>query len=311
LIQVIEIRTYCSGKTFIYEMFFPLFIPIPIPMGTGNRRCYRYEGRREPPVYVMLGALPPDFLRVQPTAEQKQQAADQVAAMHIQNQMLHQARQPTNVGRLQVSVMSAVLNKNYGMARMDPYVRMKIGHQVYETQTDVNGAKNPRWSKTFQIYQIPKGVSIHLEIFDERTLTEDELIAWVTVPIPEVVFQAETVDEWYSLNGKLGEGAEGTINVVMSYTTGPAPMAGPVMMMPGVYQADGGAHGFPGYTTLPVYPVTPPHQQAPQVQPISEEDLKVMGEMFPGVEAEVVKSVLEASNGNKETAINSLLQMQE
>lgn len=256
---------------------------------------------------VMLGNLPSDFLRVTPTQAQSQEEADRAAAMHLQQQMIAQSRQST-VGRLQVSLVSAVLNKNYGMTRMDPYVRIRIGHQVLETQTDVNGAKNPRWNKTFQVYQLPKGVNtIHIEIFDERTLTDDELIAWVHLQIPEVVFQGETVDEWYSLSGKLGEGQEGSINVVMSYTTAPATPA-PMMMMPGLYQ-------YPGYASVPVYTLPPAHHPAStsptQPRPISEEDLKQLGEMFPSIEAEVVKSVLEASRGNKEAAINSLLQMQD
>ncbi|KAG0713465.1 Toll-interacting protein [Chionoecetes opilio] len=261
---------------------------------------------------VMLGTLPNDFLRMPQSRAQTQEEVDHATALHLQHQMMTQPQQA--VGRLQMTVVSAVLNKNYGMTRMDPYVRVRVGHYVYETQTDTNGAKTPRWSKVFQIYQFPKGVNtVHIEIFDERTLTDDELIAWVNLPIPETIFQGETVDEWYTLSGKLGEGQEGTINVVLSYSTAPAPALphplGPVMMVPPPY-------AYSEYAHVPVYTL-PPNQLPPTTatpsptRPISEEDLKQVEEMFPSVEAEVVRSVLEASGGNKETAINSLLQMQD
>lgn len=288
---------------------FPLFIPIPIPIRTGRGTVYYVQNHTVPPnTSVMLGTLPNDFLRM-PQVPQNQEEADHAAALHLQHQMLAQTPQQA-VGRLQMTVVSAVLNKNYGMTRMDPYVRVRLGHYVYETQTDTNGAKTPRWNKVFHVYQFPKGVNtIHIEIYDERTLTDDELIAWVNLPIPETIFQGETVDEWYSLSGKLGEGQEGTINIVLSYSNSPAlpHTYGPVMMM--------SPYAYPEYARVPVYTLQPSHHPPTATpsptRPISEEDLKQLGEMFPSVEPEVVKSVLEASRGDKEKAINSLLQMQD
>lgn len=50
-------------------------------------------------------------------------------------------------------------------------------------------------------YQLPKGVNtIHVEIFDERTLTDDELVAWVSLPIPEVIFQASIMQNFESVS---------------------------------------------------------------------------------------------------------------
>lgn len=57
-----------------------------------------------------------------------------------------------------------------------------------------------------------------IEIFDERSFTVDEMIAWAQITIPPKVLSGETHEDWYALTGKLGEGLEGTIHLVMSYS---------------------------------------------------------------------------------------------
>lgn len=53
-----------------------------------------------------------------------------------------------------------------------------------------------------------------------------------------------------------------------------------------------------------------PGQPVPRQQPqVSEADLKNLKEMFPNMDEQVIKSVLEASGGNVETATNNLLSM--
>lgn len=53
-----------------------------------------------------------------------------------------------------------------------------------------------------------------------------------------------------------------------------------------------------------------PAQPSPEPA-FTEDDIKQVQEMFPNVDAEVIKSVFVANRGNKPGTINSLLQMAE
>ena len=46
----------------------------------------------------------------------------------------------------------------------------------------------------------------------------DEKIAWGMIKIKDECFEGQTVDEWFPLNGKQGDGGkEGMVQIVMQY----------------------------------------------------------------------------------------------
>ncbi|XP_037052389.1 toll-interacting protein-like [Bradysia coprophila] len=251
-----------------------------------------------------LGPLSPDFLRISTPRDIQEQADRQAALALYQQQAATTYMAPNIIGRLSITIAQAKLVRNYGITRMDPYVRVRVGHFVYETQTDPNGGKNPRWNRVIQS-QLPTGVnSIYVEIYDECSFKMDELIAWTEIKIPEAVLRGETHEDWHPLSGKQGEGVEGMVDIVLSFaTTGSIqtftyPPAAPVVMVPNVS----------GPMPIFIAPLQPQAAPIPP-QPISEEDMKQVQEMFPNIDSEVVKSVFEANRGNKNATINSLLQM--
>jgi toll-interacting protein len=114
----------------------------------------------------------------------------------------------------------------------------------------------------------------------------------------------------YPLSGKVGDQKEGMIDLVLSFASAQSIAAGrpqlvqqqPVVFMPNV-----------SGRALPVYVQPQPIQQAiqapPPAQPLTEEDISNLMEMFPSVDKDVIKSIGEANRGNKEATINSLLQL--
>ncbi|XP_033216500.1 toll-interacting protein-like [Belonocnema kinseyi] len=266
---------------------------------------------------AFLGPLPYGFLRVEDINPQAQQeAADQQAALALHQAQMRsmpvQAHDP-RAGRLSITITQAKLVKNYGMTRMDPYVRLRVGHAVYETHTSINGGKNPHWNKVIQCLLPPGVMQIYVEIYDECSFTMDELIAWGHIEIPpQVIQRGETHEDWYLLSGKQGDHQEGSINMVLSYShkyASPQMVAPPFMVVPSPT-----VFGGVPYAPVNVYsaPPTDGTNAVPaSTLPHAEEELKQIAEMFPNIDKEVIKSVYDVQGGQRATTINALLQMSE
>ncbi|KAG8190318.1 hypothetical protein JTE90_014424 [Oedothorax gibbosus] len=266
----------------------------------------REERRKQ----VMLGDLPSDFLRVLPISNEQQLSLDEQTAIALQHQY-STASSPS--GRLTVSVVEAKLNKNYGLTRMDPYVRLRVGNTIYETNTDYNGARNPRWNKNFNCFFLTQDTSVYIEIFDECAFSLDERIAWGSYEIPKsVVLKGQTMNEWIPLSGKLGEEKEGSINLVITCT--PIPTGSLIYHPKSLVTVVpyGPFNGDQGNTRCddPRPPMfSAPQPRNPPPPEFSEDDLRQIKEMFPNMEGDIVRAVFESNNGHKEHTINALLEL--
>lgn len=299
------------------------------PTGQGQLQSWRER--------AFVSELPSDFLRPdgepaarpqqpaapgssQPISSSTQEEIDQQAALALQRYYTSR-RQPTAMqtaaGRLNLTIAQAKLTKNYGLTRMDPYVRLRLGHCVYETQTCYNGSTNPRWNKSVMCY-VPHGVtSLHLEIYDECSFMDDQMVAQGTIQLPDSVMTGgETSDDWHPLSGKQGEGKEGMINLIMNYTPvsgdNPMPVAPgqmPVLMAPQQYIGLMPTIGVPMYSAPAVPAVPLPHHHRPQPPVIAPEDVAQLKEMFPAMDDEIIRSVLESCSGDKAAATSSLLEL--
>lgn len=273
------------------------------------------ERRIERRQKAVVGPLPESFLRIpgiddEPmTAEER----DREMAIALQRQLAleQQSGAPgaaapvlnqNVIGRLTITVVEAKLTKNYGVTRMDPYARLRVGHNVYETPTCQNGAREPKWNKTINCFLMAGSKTIDIEIYDECTFSPDSLIAHTGIPLTEkVLTKGEMVDDWWPLSGQEGEEKEGMIHLILSMQLIPP---GSAIRFPTSGVAPNVSGGKPmTYTTSYV-------QQPPATLPsLSPEDLEEFSKMFPAIDKSVIEAVFIESRGDKETTVNALLQL--
>jgi len=282
---------------------------------------------------AVIGPLPDSFLRIPGPDEEPMTAEerDREMAVALQRQMaleaqgegqagaaIHGSRsgrgvihapglaeQQNVVGRLTITVVEAKLTKNYGVTRMDPYARLRVGHNVYETPTCQNGSKEPKWNKTINCFLMVGARSIDVEIYDECTFSPDALIAHTSVPVTDsLLTKGEMVDDWWPLSGQEGEEKEGLLHLILSLQPLPP---GSAVRIP----AGGVAPSLTGGPPLAYTPTHLPVEQAkPQPPPqLVGEELEEFCKMFPAIDRTVIQAVFVENQGNKETTVTSLLQM--
>ena len=88
---------------------------------------------------LLLGQLPDNFLRIDNMDHQIEN--DQELAASLQKQYDQQAAASGNQwatqfkAQLVLTFVEARLVKNYGLMNMNPYLRLRVGHTIYETKT--------------------------------------------------------------------------------------------------------------------------------------------------------------------------------
>jgi toll-interacting protein len=100
------------------------------------------------------------------------------------------------------------------------------------------------------------------------------------------------------------------IDLVLTFTSASSIAASrPPVHQPVVFVPNVSGRALPVYVQPQQQQQQQVVQQPPPVQPLTEEDIAAMMEMFPTIDKEVIKSIGEANRGNKEATINSLLQL--
>lgn len=107
------------------------------------------------------------------------------------------------------------------------------------------------------------------------------------------------------MSGKSGDQKEGMIDLVLTFTSAQSIAATRHPQQPVVFVPQVSGRSLPVY----IQPQPQPIVQPPPIQPLTEEDITSLMEIFPSVDKDVIKSIGEANRGNKEATINSLLQL--
>ncbi|CAF3543282.1 unnamed protein product [Rotaria socialis] len=242
---------------------------------------------------VMLGDLPQDFLRIQLVESQ----------LYRPSAFDHALEHDSNfIGYFTFSITEAKLIKNsgpLGLLRMDPYVRFQIGSISNETPTATGGGKNPQWNISYRINLFKGMERIYIELFDQRSFTEDNFIGECRIEIPQEVISGQTKLSWYPLMGRETSANEnqGEILVMMS-----------LMPIISDQPSDIDDVNLLNSSTGSSSTSSPSNSVVESAAMYSSDDIRTIEEMFPAIDRQIIIDLLEKHGGNKDLVVNHLLQ---
>ena len=119
-------------------------------------------------------------------------------------------------GTLEMEVVEAKLERSTEMwGKQDPFAEISIRLQTFKTKTHTDGAKEPVWNETVTMDVADTTEEMTVKVFDEDTLTSNDLICEGTVSLAALCLETP-VDDWFALHfdGK----ASGSIHLRTKYT---------------------------------------------------------------------------------------------
>ena len=255
-----------------------------------------------------------DFLRF--TSVDSQVEQDSILAQSLmaeQTRRVLEVPSPDFKQLIQIKIDRADLVKNYGFTKMDPYCKITIGSTVLETPTCYGASTKPVWNKVLRCPFMPNVNRFTVEIMDENQFYADSRVAYCTVSLSgEMVNSAEPHTLTLPLSGQQGEGKEGVLYFQVQVHNVEA-LASRIIADAGFVDPERSISPHLDDNPIPEQvesaELVVPNENSITNEPYvpSKEEINQLLEMFPTVEEAVIKSILEANEGNLMESINSML----
>ena len=102
------------------------------------------------------------------------------------------------VGTLIVKPQSAKITISTELfGKMDPYVKIKIGNNTYQSAVAQGQHKTPTWTDTFS-FKINGESAMELTVLEKDTLSKDDLIGEATVQLGEMYLR-KNGSNWHEI----------------------------------------------------------------------------------------------------------------